>query len=260
MRERISLYSIYLKEITTHLSSPLLPVITGIFLFISGFFFFNSMVYESLLATTIAQYQPSDGMGISGFVMHPAFSDMVLLIVMMAPLISIRLHSEEEAQVEEKPPVSNSKILLGKYLAGLSILTGIIAATSLLPALTALVTPPDWGLIICSYGGLVLLGGAIFAMRAFASSLTKYRVIATALTLGLIIIFWSVGWYSAIFPGDCRGTILEELSLANHLAPFLKGVVSLRGIAYYFEISLFFLVLTLTVANSRRKRNERYGR
>lgn len=260
MREQISLYSIYLKDLTTHLSSPLLPAIMGIFLFVSGFFFFNSMAFESLLATRIAQFQYPDGMVIDDLVLQPAFSNMVLLIIMMVPLISLRLRPEEEVNKEEKLLKSNFKILLGKYLAGLSILMGILAATSLLPALTALVTSPNWGLIISSYSGLALLGGTILAIRAFASSLTEYRVIATALTFGFIIIFWSIGWYSAIFPGDCLGAILEELSLANHLSPFLKGIVSLRDIAYYFEISLFLLVLTLCVVNVRIKRNERYDR
>lgn len=254
MSERTSLCSIYVNEIRFHLSSPLLPVITGIFLFISGFFFFNSLIYESFLAIRVAQYQPSDWIGVSALIVQPALSNMVLLVIIMAPLILMRLNVEAESSGEEKSPASSFKILLGKYLAGLSILTGIIAATSLLPAVTALFTSPDWGLIYCSYGGLVLLGGTVLAVRAFASSLTKYRITATALTFGLIIVLWSVGWYSAVFPGDYRGAILEELSLANHLSPFLKGVVSLKGIAYYFEMSLFFLVLGLSVSKLRRKR------
>jgi hypothetical protein len=252
MREQTSLSNIYLSEIKNHLSSPPLPVIAGIFLFISGFFFFNSVIYESLLATRIAQYQLPDRIGVSAFVVHPALSDMVLLIIMMAPLISVRLNLE--ANVKEMSLAGSFRILLAKYLAGLSILTGIVVTTSLLPAATALVTSPDWGLIICSYGGLVLLGGTILAMRAFASSLTGYRVTATALTFGLVIIFWSIGWYSAVFPGDWRGSILDELSLANHLSSFLNGVVSLKNVAYHLGISLFFLVLTRSVAGLRRDR------
>ena len=248
--------SIYFKELSIYFSSPLFYVIAAVFACISGIYFCNAMAYVSLLSATIAHYQAFHGISMDNVLVQPIFSDLSMLVVFLTPLISMRLYAEERAEGTIELlftyPVSDLKVLLGKYLSGLTILTIMLFLTLPLMGIMAVVTRPNWGLVASSYLGLTLLAGAILSMGLFFSSLTKNQIVAASFTIGLILVFWSIGWFSAVFPDGTAGTLLRELSFVNHISPFLKGSVSLKDIVFFIEFSLFFLVLTFEVIESNR--------
>ncbi|HHO76750.1 MAG TPA: ABC transporter permease [Deltaproteobacteria bacterium] len=250
--------SVYFKELSIYFSSPIFYVIAGIFACISGIFFYNAMGYVSLLSTRIAQYQPTGALVMNDILLRPIFADISMLIVFIVPVISMRLYAEEKAQGTIELlftyPVSDLKVLAGKYLAGLSILICMLAITVVLMVLMSLITTPDWGVVLSSYIGLVLMGAAILSLGVFASSLTKNQIIAATLTLGLVLCFWVIGWFAATSPDSSLSGFLQEISIVSHQARFLKGLITLRDVVFYLCFSLFFLSITLRVLDSRRWR------
>lgn len=250
--------SIYFRELSVYFSSPLFYVMAAVFACISGIYFCNAIAYVSLLSANITEYQAFRGINMDSVLIRPIFSDLSMLVVLLTPLISMRLYAEEKAEGTIELlftyPVSDFKVLLGKYLAGFTILTLMLFFTLFLVGMMAVVTRPNWGLVASSYLGLVLLAGAILSMGIFFSSLTNNQIIAAVLTFGLILVFWSVGWFTEVFPDGATGTLVRELSFVNHLSPFLKGLVSLKDIVFFVEISLLFLVLTFEVIGSNRWR------
>jgi len=251
--------SLYLKEMNIYFSSPIFYIIAAIFVCITGVFFYNTMVYVSLLSVKIAQYQSSTGVSLNDILLRPIFSDMGLLILFIVPIISMRLYAEEKAQGTIELlftyPVSDLQVLAAKYLSGLSVLVVMITLTFVFMLLIAMVTTPDWGVILSSYIGLILMGGAFLSLGVFASSMTKNQIVAAALSLGLIMLFWMIGWFSgSALTAGCISRVLSELSLISHLSHFLSGMIMIKDVTFFICFTLFFLFITLRVIDSNRWR------
>ena len=250
--------SVFFKELSIYFSSPIFYVVAGIFICISGIFFYNAATYVSLLATRVAQYQVATGVNMNEILLQPIFADMSMLIVFIVPVISMRLYSEERShgtiELLFTYPVSDLRVLAAKYLAGFSILVIILAITTVLMLIMATFTTPDWGVVLSSYIGLVLMGGAILSLGVFASSLTKNQIVAAVLTLGMVLFFWVIGWFAGTIPNTGMSAFLREISLISHSSRFLRGMITLKDIVFYVCFSFFFLSLTLRVLDSHRWR------
>ena len=250
--------SVFFKELSIYFTSPIFYVIATIFICISGIFFYNAMVYVSLLATKIAQYQVETGVDMNELLLRPVFTDISMLIVFIVPIISMRLYAEESSQGTIELlftyPLSDLHVLFAKYLAGLSVLICMLAITTILMPLMAVAATPDWGVVFTSYLGLVLMAAAILSLGVFASSMTKNQIVAAALTLGLVLGFWVIGWFAGSMPNTPLSGFLQEISLISHLSRFLKGMITVKDIVFYVCFSVFFLSLTLRVLDSHRWR------
>ena len=250
--------SIYLKEITLYFTAPIFYAVACIFLIIAGIFFSNSMFRESMFAAQIAQYQVETPVGLSEIVIQPVFDGVSILILFLVPLFSMRLLAEEKAQCTIELlftyPISDMALLAAKYLAGLTVLVIMIALTGIYMAILAAFSPVDWGVVLGSYLGLILLSSSFLALGVFASSLTRNQIIAAVLGFGLILLFWILGGLAEYLAGSTSSRILSELALTSHMPSFLKGMLVLKDVAYYLFFSLFFLLLTLRVLESRRWR------
>ncbi len=250
--------SIYLKELVQYFSSPFFFVLACVFVGVAGVFFYNAVAYANLLATQMSQYQAPGGISVSAVILRPLFMDMSLLVILLVPLISMRLYAEEKAagtmELLFTYPVSDLKVLLGKYLAGFSVFVLILAFSGFLTALLAVATTPDWGVVLASYTGLILMGGTVLALGVFASSLTGNQTIAAAVTIGGVLVFWALGWFADTVSSGYLGAVLRELSLAGHLSRFFNGLITLKDVVFYLLFAVFFLAVTLRVLDFHRCR------
>jgi len=248
------LRSVYAKEMLIYFSSPIFYAVSFIFLCVLGIFFYNDMAYMSMLASRIAQYQLSTGLGLDKIVLRPLFSDMSILLLFIVPIIAMRLYSEEKAngtiELVFTYPITDLQVLLGKYLAGLSVIAILLGITTVLMLLAGIVVSPDWGLIFSSYLGLFLVSASFLAIGVFASSLTKNQIIAAASSLGIILAFWAVGWFSDVFTASAVAKFLGELGIMEHLDDFMKGMLNVKDAVFYLLFSLFFLFMTLRILES----------
>jgi ABC-2 type transport system permease protein len=169
------------------------------------------------------------------------------LLLLAAPLLSLRLFSEElragSYPLLASAPVSLPRILLGKLL-GLLPLLSLLALMPLLLSLALLPwSPLDIGLLLAATLGLLLAAGLFAAVGLFASSLTHQPAaagaIGYALLLGLSLVNQGAGYTT---PG---GLLLNWLAWNEHLLPFLLGLVQTSDLAYFLLLSATFLALTL---------------
>ncbi len=246
--------SVYLKEMVIYFTSPIFYVVAFIFSLLTGIFFYNNMVYVSMLATQIAQMQNQTGISLSDILLRPFFLDVSMLVIFIVPLVSMRLYAEEKAhgtmELLFTYPLSDLQVLAGKYLAGYTVLALITLLSIGLLGLASSFATLDWGVVLTSYVGLLLMAGAFLALGIFASSLSRNQIVAAALTLGLVLVFWSLGWVADTLPEGLVAAVLENLSVVGHLPSFLKGVFSLKDLVFYPCFILFFLFLTLRVLES----------
>lgn len=245
------------KELRSYLVSPTAWVVATVFLAVTGLLFYNIVAWYSLQSFQLMQFgRGSEGLNVNRLVFEPTFHNMAVTLLLLVPIVTMRLLAEEKkartAQLLFTSPVRLGEIVAGKYLAALALLSGVLLLTGYMPLLVWAYGSLEWGPIVTSYLGMVLLTGAFVALGLFASSLTDNQVVAAVLTFGLLLGFWLLGW--AAQAGGDEASVLEHLSLMTHLESFLRGVVELKDVAYYASVTALGLFLTHRVLDSNRWR------
>ncbi|HET9869750.1 MAG TPA: ABC transporter permease, partial [bacterium] len=131
------------KEIGYYFASPVGYFILAAFFFATGLFF-------SLIVLGTRQAS-----------MVPVFQNTVILLLFLAPGITMRLWSEEEkngtAELLRTSPLSLWEIVLGKYL-GVSAFFGVMLASTLVYLLVLVADGnPDAGPVLTGYLGYILV-------------------------------------------------------------------------------------------------------
>jgi ABC-2 type transport system permease protein len=109
------------------------------------------------------------------------------------------------------------------------------------------------GAILTGYLGLLLLGSAFLAVGVFISSLTENQIVAGSATFGALLGFWLIGWGADAAGGWVR-TVLQYLSIIEHMDSFGKGVIDTKDVVYYVTVTAFALFLTLRALDAKRWR------
>jgi len=252
-----SVITIMKRELISYFMSPAAYAVLFMFLLISGYFFYSGMVFyglASMEASRMAQYMGRQEIDFASIVLRPLFGNMAVLMLMITPLVTMRLFSEEKKHGSIELlftwPVRDISIVLGKFLAALALLFAAIAATGLyLPVAAASVSVPWWN-ALTGYIGLFLLAASFASLGLFVSTLTENQIISAVISFGALLMFWVIAWGA----GDKTGAFAETLmyiSILEHIENFAKGVLDTRDIVYYVSFIFFFLFLTMRSLESR---------
>lgn len=185
--------------------------------------------------------------GVSEIVISGMFGFSTVILLLVMPLLTMRLFSEERRSgsldLLLSSPASLTEIVLGKFLglvAFMLVLLVLIAAMplSLLPA-----TPLDLGRIAAGLTGLFLMMGAFGAAGLFVSSLTEQTTVAAVGSFGLLLLFWLVHWIG--FQDFAFSAMFHYLSLIGHYDSMLSGAFDTSDVVYYLLFIAVFLALTV---------------
>lgn len=251
--------AIYIRELKYYFKSVTAYVTIGIFLAISGYFFFNIFRYYNMISYQAARssyFMP--GLNLTESVMRPLMGNISIVLLLVLPLLTMRLLAEEKKQGTFELlltyPVSDASAIWGKFTAALTTFAAMLAGTLLYPLLLAVFADPEPGPIFAGYLGLFLMGCTFISMGIFFSSLTSNQLVAGVTAFGFALLFLIVGW-AAPFVGPTFSKVLAEFSLLQHFDSFAKGLVDTRDITYYLFLTIFFLFLTLRSLESTRWRS-----
>ncbi|MCP4755470.1 MAG: ABC transporter permease subunit [Proteobacteria bacterium] len=227
------------RELRSYFGSPWSYLVTAAFLIVAGYGFgWSSITY---LETTI-----------QGFLGWGSF-----FLLFMGPAITMRLLAEEEKigtfELLMTSPVRDFEVVLGKFLAALSMLGVMLVLTFYYLILLAWFGAPDWGPIFSGYLGIFLLGAIFISIGLFASSLTSNQIVAYVVGSVIVLAFWFVG-RASIMVGEGSGDYLRKLSVSTHFPEFGRGIVDSNVVIYYISITLVFLFLTIRSLETRRWR------
>lgn len=251
-------WAVYRRELYGMFASPVMYVVAFTFLVISGYFFYSAMAYYNLLSFQAGQNPfMAKQFSVSEMVLRPFFLDLSIVLLLMAPLLTMRLFAEERKtgtlELLFTYPISDRASVLAKFTAVVSTFLLILVGT--LPGIVFLhyLTSPSWQPILCGYLGVFLLGSAFLSLGIFTSSLTQNQIVAAVLSFGTLLMFWVIGWTKNLV-GPQLGEIIEYISFTRHLDTFAKGVLDSRDVIYYLVFIVFFLFLTLRQMGSYRWR------
>jgi ABC-2 type transport system permease protein len=130
----------------------------------------------------------------------------------------------------------------------------MIALTMFYPVILAITGNPDWGPILTSALGTLLLSSSYLAMGILFSAMTENQIVAGALTFAGTLFFWLIAWASQS-AGPVWGDVLNYLSLINHyMQSFSQGTINTTDVIFYASFIGFMLFLTHRVLDSFRWR------
>ena len=253
-----NIWAICKKEVKTYFTSPIAYVVITVFLVLVGFFFYSLIWWFNSQSMQMARnpyyYQQ---LNINQMVFSPLFHNISIILLLMIPLLTMRLFSEEKKIKTDEllytSPLSVNQIILGKYFAALFVLLVMLMLTGVLSIFTFAFGNPEAVPILNGYLGLFLMGAAFIAAGIFFSSLTENQIVSAILTFGALLLFWILNWasYSA---GGMWKSVLNYLSIFQHFDDMTKGILDTTDVVYYLSFSFLGLFLTHSVIQSRRWR------
>jgi ABC-2 type transport system permease protein len=251
-------FTVYRKELYQLFASPIFYVVAFIFVALAGYFFYSSVAYYSLVSFQ-ASRNPfvAEQLNLTAMVIEPFFGSISIVLLLMVPLITMRLFSEERktgtVELLFTYPISDKSTLLGKFAAAVSILLLLLAGT--LPAMFVLeiFTSPHWPTILAGYLGLSLMGSGFVSLGLCASSFTQNQIVAAAISFGALLLLWIIGWAESLV-GPTLGSVLTYFSLLSHFENFTKGILDSRDLLFHLLFVILFLFTTLRVLESRQWR------
>jgi ABC-2 type transport system permease protein len=257
-----SFYAVYRKEMGHYFVSPIAYIFIGLFLFLSAFFF-NYFLSAMIQQSSMMQMQGmSMGMppevDVPGQVMRAFFGLLSTLILFFTPILTMGVYAEERKrgtmELLMTSPVTETQIVLGKFLASLSLFMLMLLPTASYMVFMCLRSDPmpPWRMLLAGYAGVLLLGGSLLALGTFISSLTENQLIAAVLTFAAFLFVWVLDLGSSATTG--LGSVVQYLSVIRHYDDFTRGVVDTSALIYYFSFIALFIFLTVRSIDSMRWR------
>ena len=173
------------------------------------------------------------------------------VFIFLIPAITMKMIADEyrlgTIEILKTKPISLWNIILGKYFAALILVViSLLLTTTYIYTIFVLANPVgniDFGVIIGSYFGLLLLASAYTSIGIFTSSLSQNQMIAFILAVVIsYFLYFGLEHLNQFFDTDTF--YIQQLGLYHHYKSISKGVIDTRDLIYFISVTFFFLYLT----------------
>jgi len=223
------------RELGTLLRTPVGWAVAAVFLFFASGFGFIGGVIAGQQASMDGIYQVITG----------------VLTLVLVPVLTLRLAAESQPTI----PARDYEVIAGRWLGAFAFYVLLIAATLVYIVLLAIYVRGqqlDYGLFAATYIGMVATGAAAVAIGVFGSSVTRNRVVAYLLGVGLLVMTWYATFVIGSFSGTARNDLLDYVSAFDRYQSSSLGQVTLRDTVYFVSLALGALLLATPLLKSRR--------
>ncbi len=232
--------AIFKKEIKIFFSTVIGWLFCAALLFFFGLYF---TIYNLIYGTPYISY---------------TLSAVIIVFLFSIPILTMKIFADEKRlktdQMLFTAPISLWKIIVGKYLAMVAILFGILCIFSLYPIILSTAGTIPFGETYIAVFGFFLFGAACIAIGLFISSLTENIVIAAVLTFGALLISFLVNGLTSFISaqGNLITKILSAFAMSTRLDNLLNGIIDLQSILYFLTVIGICLFLTYMTLEKRR--------
>lgn len=255
-RPRIA-WAVARREFSSFFVSPIAYIVIAAFLLIMGWMFFYTLVHFMQYSMQAQLYGGGQKVSLIEAVVQPIYSSMNLIFIFVLPFVTMRVFAEEKkqhtVQLWMTAPVRMGEMVLGKFFAVFCLLLLLLLLSGVYPAIVLLGGNAEWGPVLTSVLGCLLLGSCYLAMGLCFSSMTENQIVAGALTFAGCLFFWIISWASST-SGSIASEVLNYLSLIQHWKSFGDGILRFSDVLYYVSFIGFFLWMTRQVLDSYRWR------
>lgn len=229
---------IFERELRSYFSSPIGYVFIGMFLLICNLFFYLNNV---LMAS-------------SNIV--PLFMNMQMLLMLLIPILTMRLFSEEFKQKTDQmiltAPLRLSGIVVGKFLAALAVFLIALAFTLLWVVIVMVYGTIPVRSVVGNYVAIILATSMFIAIGVFVSALTENQLIAAVFSFAIFFGLYLLDYASAAI--DIQGVkeVITWLSVYVRFTSFTRGIFYVSDAVFYICVTVAFLFLSVRVLERKQ--------
>ena len=235
------MYAIYTRELKSYFLTPIGYIFCGMFLVVSGLIFSQTTLMLATPSTSsLGEY----------------FLYMMAIFAVLLPLLTMKSFSEDRKsrtdQILLTSPVSILGIVLGKYLAALTVFAATFVANSFNFVLLFMYGTPNAASIFMNIFGIFLLGAAFLAIGVFLSSLTENQLIAAVSAMGVNAAMLLISFIADGIENTFWRTVFKWFSVVDRFEPFTNQMLDVSAIIYYISLAAIAIFLTTRVIEKRR--------
>jgi len=238
------------REFRAMFLSPLAWVILAVIQIILAWSFFTSIDVFFNIQDDLTTLKNAPG--VTDLVATPLFEVTGIVLLMLMPLLTMRLISEEKRNktfsLLLSAPISITEIVLGKYLGLLIFILVTLFLITLMPLSLGMGTELDFTKLFSGVFGLFLTLAAFSAAGLYMSTLTDNPIVAAVSTFGLLLLLWIINTNNA----SDGSNVLSYLSMHTHFTALLRGILNTRDIAYFVLFIVGFIVLAIRQLETQR--------
>ncbi len=251
--------AIYKKEMRSYFINPVGYVFIGVFLALSAALCCYTTLQSNTYSTASYYYW------------------LILSMIIIIPLLTMRTFSEERKMRTEQmlmtAPISITGMVMGKFLAAMSIYGGCLAVSciNLIPlyiighqesaASEGEVIGPVTPEIIGSLFGVLLIGAVFIAIGILISSMTENQLSAAVITIAVLAVMLILNMLNGVGSEE-EGTRLinnyviryciDWVSVVSRFSNFQYGILDWSALLYYVSVTFIAIYLTVRVYERRR--------
>lgn len=189
---------------------------------------------------------------VSNFEFVLSFGCMVFVIIV--PILTMRVIAEERRQKTDQLlyslPINTTQVILGKYLALLTVYLIPLCIVAVYPLIFA-----QFGdvYLLTSYGSILaffIMGAALIAVGVFISSLTDNQGFAAGIGIAVILLnYYSVS-LSEYVSSTVRGSAVTLCVLSVLLGVVIKHLTKNENLAYGIALTIIAGIVLLFFVDS----------
>lgn len=226
------------RELSSYFTSPIGYIYLSVFYIFAGFIFVMGVIASS----------QAD--------LSPVFSFLFTILILLVPILTMRLFSEEKKQKTDQllltSPISILGIVLAKFLAAFVLFTIGISIIAVFALIVAAFADPNWSMVLGNLLGLFLLGAALISVGMFISSLTESQVAAAVGSFAFMLFLLLIDSVASFIPIQFIANFLSKLSFYTKYADFTSGIINYANILFFLSFAAIFIFLTLRVLEKKR--------
>ena len=253
--------AIYKKEMRSYFINPVGYVFIGVFLALSAGLCCYTTLQSNTYSTASYYYW------------------LILSMIIIIPLLTMRTFSEERKMRTEQmlltAPVSITGMVMGKYLAAMTIYGGslVVSCINLIPLYIIgkeeMAADPD-GMtvkgpvtpeIIGSLLGVLLVGAVFIAIGILISSMTENQLSAAVVTIAVLAVMLILNILNNVGSEEA-GTrlinnyavryVIDWISVVSRFTNLQYGILDWSAMLYYVSMTFIAIYLTVRVYERRR--------
>ncbi|MCD7785942.1 MAG: ABC transporter permease [Oscillospiraceae bacterium] len=219
----------YFHSLTAYFFGAFLLIITGV----------GAMIYN--INQTIANFE---------YVLYYG----CLILIIIVPILTMRVVAEEKRQKTDQLlyalPISTTQVVVGKYLALLTIFLIPLCIVSIYPLIFAqfgdVYLPTSYGSIFAFF----VMGAALIAIGVFISSLTENQGIAAGISLAVILFNYFSVTISEYVSATAFGSTITLAVIAVLFAFLIRYLTKNDNVAYTIGLALVAIIMMLFIIDS----------
>ena len=224
------MFAIYKKELKSYFLSPTGYITIGLFLLIFSLFFYLTTVSVG-------------GYDIGNLYFNTARYGLLIIV----PILTMRMFAEERKNWTEQllltSPRSITEIVLGKFLAGVSVIVITLIFSLIYYAILCFFKAPNLVPTLVMILGFLLVGMAAISIGMFISSLTENQIISAVVT----IVFFVSSWFLPNLNDN-----FSIIDLMSNYQKFPAGLISMSEVVNLLGITVVFILFTIIIMQRKK--------